>query len=73
MPIMCTVQIPEGKSRKEINKVMKDISKILMEDFHTGEREVRVTITELPQNRYIAGGVMAYEMPAFHSRKEGDK
>lgn len=65
MPIMCTVQMPEGRSRDEINQVMADVSKALMEDLHTGEREVRVTIVELPRNRFMAGGIPAYEMPAF--------
>lgn len=71
MPIMCTIQMPQGKSREEINKVMTDVSSVLMTDLQTGEREVRVTITELPKNRYIAGGVMAYDMPAFN--KDEDK
>lgn len=66
MPIMCTIQMPQGRSRKEIDSIMRDVSKVLMEDLGTGEREVRVTITELPKNRFIAGGIMAYDMPAFN-------
>lgn len=66
MPIMCTVQMPQGRSREEINKIMSDISNVLMTDLNTGEREVRVTITELPRNRFMAGGVMAEDMPAFN-------
>lgn len=66
MPIMCTVQMPEGRSREEIDQVMADISKVLMTDLHTGEREVRVSIMELPRNRFMAGGVPAYDMPAFN-------
>ena len=66
MPIMCTVQMPQGRSREEINKIMSDISNVLMTDLNTGEREVRVTITELPRNRFMAGGIMAEDMPAFN-------
>lgn len=69
MPIMCTVQMPQGRSREEINKIMADISNVLMTDLNTGEREVRVTITELPRNRFMAGGVMATDMPAFNQDK----
>lgn len=70
MPIMCTIQMPQGRSREEINKVMTDVSNVLMTDLQTGEREVRVTVTELPKNRFIAGGVMAYDMPAFNKSKD---
>lgn len=70
MPIMCTVQMPQGRSREEINKIMADISNVLMTDLNTGEREVRVTITELPRNRFMAGGVMATDMPAFNKDAE---
>lgn len=66
MPIMCTVQMPEGRSREEIDRIMADVSNALMRDLHTGEREVRVSIVELPRNRFMAGGVPAYEMPAFN-------
>lgn len=42
MPIMCTIQMPEGRTRQEIQKVMADVSEALMRDLQTGEREVRV-------------------------------
>ena len=67
---MCTIQMPQGRSREEINKVMTDVSNVLMTDLQTGEREVRVTVTELPKNRFIAGGVMAYDMPAFNKSED---
>ena len=70
MPIMCTVQMPEGRSREEINKVMAGISHALMNDLHTGEREVRVSIVELPRNRFMAGGVPATDMPAFNHKPD---
>ncbi len=66
MPIMCTIQMPEGRSREEINKIMADVSDALMKDLHTGERQVRVSIVELPRNRFMAGGVAAYDMPEFN-------
>lgn len=68
MPIMCTVQLPEGKKPEQIQKTLVDISNVLMENFDAQPTQVRVTIDELPRNRYIAGGVMAYEMPEFNEQ-----
>ncbi len=65
MPIMCTIQMPEGRTRQEIQKVMADVSEALMRDLQTGEREVRVSVVELPRVRFMAGGVLARDMPAF--------
>lgn len=70
MPIMCTVQMPEGRPRSEIEAIMRDVSAVLMKDLHTGEREVRVSVIEMPRNRFMAGGVMAAEMPAFQDHDE---
>lgn len=66
MPIMCTIQMPEGRTRQEIQQVMADVSEALMRDLQTGEREVRVSVVELPRVRFMAGGVLARDMPAFH-------
>ena len=71
MPIMCTVQMPEGRPRSEIEAVMRDVSAALMRDLHTGEREVRVSVIEMPRNRFMAGGVMAKDMPAFRDGNDG--
>lgn len=71
MPIMCTVQMPEGRPREEIEAVMRDVSAVLMKDLHTGERQVRVSVIEMPRNRFMAGGVMASEMPAFREKSDG--
>ncbi len=65
MPIMCTIQMPEGRTRQEIQKVMADVSEALMRDLQTGEREVRVSVVELPRVRFMAGGILARDMPAF--------
>jgi phenylpyruvate tautomerase PptA (4-oxalocrotonate tautomerase family) len=65
MPIMCVVQLPKGKKSDQINAAIKDISDALMQDFEAQPNQVRVTIEELPRGRYIAGGVMDYEMPDF--------
>ena len=68
MPIMCTVQLPVGKKPEQIEATLKDISEVLMRNFEAEPTQVRVTIDELPRGRYIAGGVMDYEMPDFTSR-----
>ncbi|MPM33759.1 hypothetical protein SDC9_80337 [bioreactor metagenome] len=66
MPIMCTVQLPEGKKPEQIEATLRDISDVLIRNFEVQPAQVRVTIDELPRNRYIAGGVMAYDMPEFN-------
>lgn len=67
MPIMCVVQLPQGKKSEQIQTAMQDLSNVLMKDFEAQPNQVRVTIEELPRGRYIAGGVMDYEMPDFNS------
>lgn len=67
MPIMCVVQLPQGKKSEQIQAAMQDLSNVLMKDFKAQPNQVRVTIEELPRGRYIAGGVMDYEMPDFNS------
>lgn len=70
MPIMCVVQLPKGKKQEQVNAAMKDISEALIRDFEAQPNQVRVTIEELPRGRYIAGGVMDYEMPDFNKQDE---
>ena len=65
MPYMCNIQIPKGKSPEVIKKVMVDVSEVLMRDFEAKPKQVRVIVDELPQTRYIIGGVMATEMEEF--------
>ena len=67
MPIMCVVQLPQRKKSEQIQAAMQDLSNVLMKDFEAQPNQVRVTIEELPRGRYIAGGVMDYEMPDFNS------
>ena len=69
MPIMCVVQLPAGKRRDQVNAAIKDISDALMRDFEAQPNQVRVTIEELPKGRYMAGGVMDYEMAEFNVEK----
>lgn len=68
MPIMCSVQLPEGKDPEQIEKALADIASVLMKDFSAEPNQVRVMIDELPRNRYIAGGVMAFDMPDFNHK-----
>lgn len=70
MPIMCTVQLPEGKKSEQIEQALVDLSNVLMRDFEAQPHQVRVTIDELPRNRYMAGGVMAYDMPEFNQGED---
>lgn len=68
MPIMCVVQLPVGKKNEQVDAAIKDISDVLIRDFEAQPNQVRVTIEELPRGRYIAGGVMDYEMPDFNKQ-----
>lgn len=65
MPIMCTVQLPTGKDQEKIEQTLQDISEVLMRNFDAQPTQVRVTIDELPKGRYMAGGVLARDMPDF--------
>lgn len=65
MPYMCNIQMPKGKSKEVIERTMIEISEIMIRNFETQPRQVRVIVDELPRNRYIIGGVMADEMPEF--------
>ena len=65
MPVMCTVQLPKGKKKEQIDKTLVEISDILMRNFEMQPNQVRVAVCELPRNRYIAGERMGYEMPEF--------
>ena len=57
--------MPMGKPKELIEKTMVDVSEVLIRNFETKPKQVRVIVDELPQNRYIIGGVMADEMPEF--------
>ena len=70
MPIMCTVQLPAGKAPEQISATLKDISEVLMRNFEAQPTQVRVTIDELPRLRYMAGGVLARDMPDFNGEAE---
>lgn len=70
MPIMCVVQLPFGKKPEQIEKTLQDISDVLMENFEAQPNQVRVTIDELPRKRYMAGGVLAEDMPEFNGEEE---
>ena len=70
MPIMCTVQLPACKAPEQIEATLKDISEVLMRNFEAQPTQVRVTIDELPRLRYMAGGVLARDMPDFNGEAE---
>lgn len=65
MPVFCTVEVPEGKNPETIKSVLVNVSNVLMKEFDAQPNQVRVTVNELPKNRYIVGGVMAYDIDSF--------
>lgn len=70
MPIMCTVQLPAGKKPEQIEATLQDIAAVLMRNFEAEANQVRVTIDELPRGRYMAGGVIARDMPQFNGEAQ---
>lgn len=70
MPIMCTVQLPKGKPKEQIENAIVDISEALMKNFSAQPNQVRVTIEELPRGRYMAGGVLDRDMPDFQGNND---
>jgi phenylpyruvate tautomerase PptA (4-oxalocrotonate tautomerase family) len=70
MPIMCQINLPKGKKQDKIEKTLGDVAKVLMENFEAQPNQVRVTIDELPKVRYMAGGVLAKDMPDFQEDEE---
>ncbi len=70
MPIMCTVQLPAGKKPEQIEATLQDIAAVLMRNFEAEANQVRVTINELPRGRYMAGGVIARDMPQFNGEAQ---
>lgn len=66
MPVMCTVQLPKGKKKAQIDKTLVEISNILMNNFDMQPSQVRVSICELPKNRFMAGDVLGFDMPEFN-------
>ena len=65
MPVMCTVQLPKGKKREVIDKTLADLANVLMNNLNMQPNQVRVSICELPRNRFMAGGILAADMPEF--------
>lgn len=65
--------MPMGKPKELIEKTMVDVSEVLIRNFETKPKQVRVIVDELPQNRYIIGGVMADEMPEFNGSEESEQ
>ena len=59
-----------GKAPEQIEATLKDISEVLMRNFEAQPTQVRVTIDELPRLRYMAGGVLARDMPDFNGEAE---
>ena len=48
-----------------IDKTLADLANVLMNNFNMQPNQVRVSICELPRNRFMAGGILAADMPEF--------
>lgn len=61
MPVLVTVQYPEGRDYSAAKNCMEKITDIISKDFNIPPTDIRVTVKEIPQNRYSVGGVLASE------------
>lgn len=61
MPVLATIQYPAGRDPKCVNKVLVGVSKALETALDEQPGNIRVTVKEVPRNRYSVGGTMAYE------------
>ena len=58
MPILVKIQLPEGKKHEDLVKCIKDVTQVIMRDLQAEPHEVRVSLTEVPLNRYAVAGIM---------------
>jgi 4-oxalocrotonate tautomerase family enzyme len=61
MPVIATIQYPEGKGPEVVKKLLVEVSNLLMKELNEPPENIRVKIKEIPLNRYAVGGVMFNE------------
>lgn len=61
MPVLVTIQYPEGKGQETVEKVAAEVTEVLSRTLHEPDTNIRIDIREMPLNRYLYGGEMAYE------------
>lgn len=62
MPVLVTLQFPEGKEYKAIEKSMSQVTDVLSRTLEEPPENIRVTVREVAGNRYSVGGVLRSEL-----------
>ncbi|WP_325199187.1 hypothetical protein [Oscillibacter sp.] len=58
MPVLTTITYPAGKDHTCVERLLKDVAEVIAADLGEELSNVRVTVKELPTNRYSVGGVL---------------
>lgn len=61
MPVLVTIQYPEGKGQETVEQVAREVTEVLSRTLQEPGKNIRIDIREMPLNRYLYGGEMAYE------------
>jgi len=61
MPVLVTIQYPEGKGQQTVERVAAEVTDVLSKTLKEPAENIRIDIREMPLNRYLYGGEMAYE------------
>lgn len=64
MPVLVTLQFPKGKEYKDIETSMSQVTETLSKTLNEPPQNIRVTVREVPLNRYSVGGVLRSELPS---------
>lgn len=64
MPVLVTLQFPEGKQYKAVEKSMAQVTEVLSNTLDEPPANIRVTVKEVAKNRYSVGGVLRSELEA---------
>ncbi len=62
MPVLVTLQFPKGKEYKDIEKSMDEVTQTLSRTLDESPENIRVTVREVPKNRYSVGGILRSEL-----------
>lgn len=64
MPVLVTLQFPEGKQYRAVEKSMAQVTEVLSNTLDEPPTNIRVTVKEVAKNRYSVGGVLRSELEA---------
>lgn len=62
MPVLVTLQFPKGKKYQDVEKSMSEVTETLSRTLSEPPQNIRVTVREVPLNRYSVGGILRSEL-----------